>query len=343
MSAGLGLMVMLGGPGGAEGQDLRRVFERVNPAVVIVHTAQRIPDPSGFGDDAGNHALGSGVLVSADGLILTAAHVIQTADRLDVEFLGGERVGARVVAAAPFADVALLRLDRTPRGAVVATLADSDLSRPGEPIFVIGAPYGIGHALAVGWLAARRVVDDVIENLTRLEAFQIDAAIHTGNSGGPVFNLDGQVIALVSQVLMPIQGGAQGPAFAVTSNVARQLLLEQRRVWLGFETRLLNGPIAVAFNVPQEAALLVQSVAEGSMAERLGLHEGTLTITAGDQKMLVGGDVILSIMDKSVTSDPNVFAGIQQDLSRLRPGDELRLTILRAGHQLSLSAVVPDP
>lgn len=322
---------------------VRDVFQRVNPAVVVVHTMQRVTEPAtspyGVLED---ESVGSGVLVSADGLVLTAAHVVRTADRVEVEFLGGERVSASVVSSAPFADVALLRLERVPAHAVVATLGDSARVEVGEQVFAIGAPYGFSHTLSVGWLSGRRVSSEVIENLTALEAFQLDIAIYAGNSGGPLFNLAGEVIGLVTHVLAPDRL-AGGPAFAVTSNVARQLMLEERRPWLGFETVLVDGSLATSLNLPQQAGLLVQSVAEGSLGERLGLREGIHAATIGERQMLLGGDIVLAILGIPIEPGDDALEAIQRRVSQLRPGDPVDIRVLRAGKIETVTTVIPAP
>src|SRR5438445_9401057 len=130
----------------APAQDLTQVFKNVSPSVVVIRTREKEVSDEGqltkFGE------VGSGVLISQDGKVMTAAHVVHLADNITVEFLGGGSVGARVIASEPDADVSLLKLDTLPKGALVATLGDSDKVQIGEQIFIIGAPYGIGHTLS---------------------------------------------------------------------------------------------------------------------------------------------------------------------------------------------------
>lgn len=329
-------------PGASHAQPVRDVFQKVSPSVVVVHTVRRVGDASArSGSALSPDGVGSGVLVDRKGLVLTAAHVIAQADGVEVEFSGGERIPARVVASAPFADVALLQIDRVPAAAVVAALGDSQRAQVGEQVLVIGTPYGIGHTLAVGWLSGRRLVDDVIENLTALEVLQLDAAVYEGNSGGPVFNLAGEVIGLVSHAVAR-GAGLTGPSFAVASNVARELMLESRRPWLGFETHFVYGELALALNVPQPAGLLVQSVADGSLGDRLGLREGTLPVSVGEQTMLLGGDIILAMLGMPITADERQFAQLQDRLGRVQPGDTLEVEVWRAGRTATLRTVVGE-
>ncbi len=320
-------------------QSMREIFRRVTTSVVVVHAQKKALTPSETPQPDQN--MGSGVLISADGKVLTAAHVIQTADRIEVEFAGGERVAARILASAPFADVALLQLDKVPDKAVVAQLGDSSLAEAGDQIFVIGAPYGANHSLSVGWISARRATENAMENLTSLETLQLDAAVYEGNSGGPVFNLKGEVVGIVSHALAKV-GNATGLGFAVTSNVARKLLLEDKRVWLGIEGWLIEGDLAHAFNLPQSAGMLVQSVAYGSLGAELGLREGSVMITIGELHLLAGGDVIVEMLGQPIVPDPKVLGEIQQQLNKLRTGDQLKVKVLRKGKIVELTTKIPN-
>src|SRR3989442_6066316 len=153
--------VLLGAaPLSATAQSLSEIFKRVNPAVVVVHTEEKeIPKSPGM-EPVSVAGLGSGVLVSADGQVLTAAHVVQTADAIVVEFLTGEVLKARVVSSEPAADVALLQLERAPLDSPAARLGDSDVVEVGDQVFVVGAPMGISHTLTVGHISARRRPSD---------------------------------------------------------------------------------------------------------------------------------------------------------------------------------------
>ncbi|MFN0122563.1 MAG: S1C family serine protease [Blastocatellia bacterium] len=325
----------------ASAQPLRDMFRRVTPSVVVVHAQKKAVMATTADAPAPDQSIGSGVLIAADGKVLTAAHVVQTAERIEIEFMGGQRVPARVVASAPVADVALLQLDKVPEKAVVASLGDSTTAEVGDQIFIIGAPYGATHSLSVGWVSARRATENAIENLIALETLQLDAAIYEGNSGGPVFNLKGEIIGIVSHTLAKT-GSATGLGFAVTSNVARKLLLEDKRVWLGIEGWLIEGALATTFNLPQAAGMLVQSVAYGSLGASLGLQEGSLMMTIGELHLVGGGDVILEMLGQPIRPDPHVLAEIQQQLNRLRSGDQLKVKVLRGGKVLDLSTKIPQ-
>ncbi len=322
-----------------QAQPLREVFRRVTSSVVVIHAKKKqvitnseaqLPDQS----------IGSGFLISEDGKVLTAAHVIQLSDQIEVEFLGGQRIAARILTSAPFADVALLQLEKVPASATVAPLGNSSLTEVGDQIFIIGTPYGAAHSLSVGWVSARRSTEKAVENLTSLETLQLDAAIYEGNSGGPVFNLKGEVIGIVSHALAKV-GSATGLGFAVTSNIARKLMLEENRVWLGIEGWLIEGELASAFNLPQSAGMMVQSVANGSLGAALGLRQGGVMMTIGELHLMAGGDIIVEMLGRPIIPDPKILGDIQLQLNRLRVGDILNMKVLRSGKIIELTTQIP--
>src|SRR5438034_2539483 len=238
----------------AADQALSDVFKRVNPAVVEIHTKETDVARGGIAQQVSVAGLGSGVLISLDGKVLTAAHVVQTADAIEVEFLTGEKLKARVVSSEPSADVALLQLEKPPKSPFVARLGDSDAVEVGESVFVVGAPLGVSHTLTVGYISARRKPNATFSGMSRAEFFQTDAAINQGNSGGPMFNMQGEVIGIVSYIISK-SGGFEGLGFVVSSNMARQLMLEKRPFWTGVTWFRISGELAEYLNLPQPFAL----------------------------------------------------------------------------------------
>src|SRR5262244_3845195 len=136
---------------GAEAQTPGEVFRKVAPSVVVIRAKGR--DIAASGQTRFSET-GSGVLISRDGRVMTAAHVVHAMDEIAVEFLGGETVAARVVASEPAADLSLLQLERVPAGATVAVMADSNTVQVGDPVIVVGAPYGLAYSLSAGYISA---------------------------------------------------------------------------------------------------------------------------------------------------------------------------------------------
>jgi S1-C subfamily serine protease len=312
------------------------IFKKVNGSVtevVAVHKVYSVARGAQLTSNRGS--VGSGVLVSGSGKVITAAHLVHTADQVKVTLLNGENVGAQVLASDPFADIALLQLESVPRQVSIAKLGDSDKVEVGDEVFVVGAPYGLRHTLTVGHVSARHKPNTVSGGFEVGEFFQTDAAINQGNSGGPMFNLEGEVIGIASRILTK-SGGFEGLGFAVTSNTCKRLLLEQQSFWFGLDGIVLADELATAFNVPQPMGFLVQHVAESSPAARLGLQPGGIDAQIGLHKMLLGGDIILEVVGIQVCED--CYQKIQSRLNYMKPEEIITVKVLRAGQVLQLSA-----
>ena len=325
----------------AQAQVLPEVFKRVKDSVVVIRTESRDLSPWPGGEQVSVGGLGSGVLVHPDGIILTAAHVIQTAEKIEVLFSDGATYEARVFSSEPSADIAAIKLTRIPSGRTVAPLADSDKVEVGDEIFVVGAPHGISYTMTVGHISARRIANQVWGGLSQAELFQTDAAINTGNSGGPMFNLDGEVVGIVSSMISR-SGSFEGLGFVVTSNMAKLLVLQQRSMWSGMDGFALTGDLARIFNLPQPMGVLVQRVADNSPARRLGLRGGSIRAQIAGQELILGGDIILGVEGIRL-ADPASVEKIRQYILGLTPGEELTLNVLRGGQQVNLKGKPIDP
>ena len=321
-------------------QQLSDAFRRVKPAVVVVRSFNaEHANPSSLGQ-VDEDGLGSGVLISKDGQILTAAHVLDKGGSISVEFSNGQRMPARLIASSATADLALLQVDLVPPSATPAKLGDSDIVQTGDDIFIVGAPYGLSYTLTVGRISARRPDETRGGILSTAEFLQTDAAINPGNSGGPVFNKHGEVVAIVSSIISD-SGDFQGVGFAATVNTARALLLDGDSSRAGIEGVLVTGIVAKALNVPQPAGFLVTEVAKDSIADRMGLVGGQLDTVIDDQRLLIGGDVILRVNGIVVDGDRRSYRIVFSKLAGSTPGTLVRCTVLRAGKILELSARVP--
>jgi serine protease Do len=316
-------------------QSVGELFRRVAPSVVVIRAKGRDVDASG---QSRFSETGSGVLISADGKVMTAAHVVNAMDELSVEFLGGETVGARVAASEPAADLSLLQLDHVPQGATVSPLADSDVVQVGDQILIVGAPYGLSHSLSVGWISARWAPNTVYRTMPLAEFFQTDAVINTGNSGGPMFGMSGAVIGLVSHNISK-GGGSEGLGFVVTVNTAKKLLLEKRSFWSGIEGQPLTDQVADLLNLPPGATgFIVKTVAKGSPADDIGLRGATMIASLAGEQVPLGGDIILSVAGVP-TSAANLLK-IREALARAPSGESFTVTILRAGRVVELKGRV---
>src|SRR6266446_4679371 len=344
------VLIFLGTRATIYGQQLREAFRKVHQSVVMVRTKQIDLPSSSKEVMAINDGLGSGVLISADGKILTAAHVVQSADVASVEFPDGQEIIARVIGSDMRSDVALLQLKRVPSGIVPAPLGDSNKLEVGDQIFVIGAPYGISQTLTAGHLSGRHWLNKNDESSTSVEFLQTDAAVNGGSSGSPVFNSDGEVVGIVSRI-MSRSGGSEGLAFATASNTAKRFLLDRPPFWSGIDGLLVTGDLAKALNLPQAAGFLIQRVGDGSMGSNLGLNPGTMRATIQGTDILLGGDVILSVNEIQITSastadqvadvaSDDSYERIYNCIGALKLGDNLVVRVFREGRVVTLSAPV---
>jgi serine protease Do len=324
LAATLLVAPLLATPLAARGETLGEVYRRVNAAVVVIRArGQEVTE----GGVVKFKEIGSGVLISADGKIATAAHVVHVMDEVTVEFLGEEPVAARVIASEPRADISLLQAAVLPRDATVAKLINSDPVRVGDPIFVVGAPYGLSHSLSTGVISARWEPDTVTREFPLAEFFQTDAVINTGNSGGPMFSAAGELIGIVSHNITK-SGGSEGLGFVVSANTVRKLLLERDRRWYGVDLLLVTGGMAEALRVPQAGGFLIRQVVKESPAGQLGLRGGDRLGIVDGKQVVVGGDVLLSVQGIAVATESDMVKALNT-LEKLKPGEELRVTVLR--------------
>ncbi|MGA1275894.1 MAG: trypsin-like peptidase domain-containing protein, partial [Gemmobacter sp.] len=205
-------------------------------------------------------ALGSGFVISADGYIVTNNHVIEGADGIEVEFFSGERLDATLVGTDPKTDIALLKVDADGPLPFVS-FGDSDAMRVGDWVMAMGNPLGQGFSVSAGIVSARgRTLSGSYDDY-----LQTDAAINRGNSGGPLFNMDGEVVGVNTAILSP-NGGSIGIGFAMASNVVTKVVTqlrdfgETRRGWLGVRIQDVTPDVAEAMGLTGTAGALVTDV-----------------------------------------------------------------------------------
>jgi S1-C subfamily serine protease len=320
--------------GPANAAALRDVFKRVSGSVVVVMAESK--GALGYQGPAVVGGLGSGVLISQSGRILTAAHVVEAADRVMIRFAGGAVMPARVVASDPLADLALLEVTQVPQDAVAARIGDSEKVEVADQVFVVGAPYGISETLSVGYVSARRTSRAEPGDSASVELFQTDAAIAPGNSGGPMFNMQGEVIGIVSRIVSR-SGGSEGIGFAVTSNAAKEILLDAPFIWTGVSVVPLSGDLARVLNLPQPAGLLVMHAAEDSPGAQMGLRAGTTPAVVGGVNLTLGGDIILAVAGMPIEANAANYRRIRDRLRRAQAGEQILIVVLRAGRIVELS------
>ena len=330
----------------AKPESLAPLAEQISPSVVNITTSTVVegrtgprgivPEGSPFEDffrefqDRNNDgegprprrssALGSGFVISEDGFVVTNNHVIEGADEITIEFFSGEELKATVVGTDPKTDIALLKVEASSPLPFVK-FGDSDLSRVGDWVIAMGNPLGQGFSVSAGIVSARNralsgTYDDYI---------QTDAAINRGNSGGPLFNMDGQVIGVNTAILSP-NGGSIGIGFSMASNVVTRVVDqlkefgETRRGWLGVRIQDVTQDVADAMELAKAAGALITDVPDGP-AKDAGLMQG---------------DVIVSFDGVEVEDT----RGLVRQVGNSPVGATVRITVLREGKTQTIKVVL---
>ena len=329
----LALALLLAAPAPGAGESLNEVYRRVSTSVVVIRAQGQEVTADGT---VKFKEIGSGVLISPDGKVATAAHVVHTLENITVEFLGEEDpLPARVIASEIWADISILQVSTVPRGATVSKLADSDPVLVGDPVFLVGAPYGLSYSLSQGVISARWPPDTVTKDFPLAEFFQTDAVINTGNSGGPMFTRAGELIGIVSHNITK-SGGSEGLGFVVTANTVKSLVVDRKRGWFGIDYVLVSGAMAEALNLPQSGGFLVKQVAKDSVGDRIGLKGGDRIGIVDGQQIVVGGDILLSVQGIIFASVED-RAKVIKTLETLKVGDDLRVTVFRGNKIVELT------
>lgn len=313
-------------------QNLVSVYKKVNSSIVVIQTVSEVS--TGAGDRqkvSTSSGLGSGVLISEDGLIWTASHVVHTADKVLVKFTDEDIYEAEILSSNPLADLALIKVKGNfqLKDKHIATIGDSDKVMIGEDIFVVGAPLGIEQTLTKGIVSGRIVPDKMGGSFSPVEYIQTDAAINQGNSGGPMFNMKGEIIGIASFIISQ-SGSSAGLGFGASSNVAKKVLMEQPNLWSGLDYVVLQGEMAEVFNLPQAAGLLVVSVTAKGLADQIGLRGGYIKATIAGNDLLIGGDVILEVAGVRLDTAEGMNE-LRNRLTNLKEGESYLVKYLRGG------------
>jgi Do/DeqQ family serine protease len=320
------------------------VVSKAAPAVITIHSQQRVREPQQypfmndpffrefFGNrgaqppaERGRQGLGSGVIVSQDGYILTNDHVIDGADQIRVDLNDGRTLEARVVGSDSPSDLAVLKVNAT--GLPVLALGNSDNVRTGDVVLAIGNPLGVGQTVTMGIISAKGRQTG-LSNGAFEDFLQTDAPINQGNSGGALVSTNSELVGINSQILST-SGGSIGLGFAVPSNMARTVMGQLidtgkvKRGQLGVVVLKIPSEEASKLGVDQGPGVVVYEVQPGSAADRAGLRKG---------------DVITALNGTPVT-DPNSF---RNAIAGTPPGTEVTLTIKRGGAEQQVRATLGE-
>ncbi len=303
-------------------ESFAELADQISPSVVNITTSAMISAPADgapmvpegspfedFFDDFGgpggqggiqrSEALGSGFVISEDGYIVTNNHVIEGADEIMIEFFSGKKLPAKVVGTDDKTDIALLKVEAEAALPFVS-FGDSDLMRVGDWVMAMGNPLGQGFSVSAGIVSARgRELQGTYDDF-----IQTDAAINRGNSGGPLFNMDGQVIGVNTSILSP-NGGSIGIGFSMSSNVVTKVVDqlqefgETRRGWLGVRIQDVTPDVAEAMGLAEASGALVTDVPDGP-AKDAGLAAGDVITRFDGQPVADAGDLTRRVADAPI-------------------------------------------
>jgi serine protease DegQ len=309
----------------------RVAAQRASAAVVSINTSkgpERHPNANDpwfrffFGDQGGNMpqaGLGSGVIISAEGYILTNNHVVEGADEIEVVLNDSRRSRAKVIGTDPDTDLAILKvaLDRLP----VITLGNSDALQVGDQVLAIGNPFGVGQTVTGGIVSAlgrNQLGINTFENF-----IQTDAAINPGNSGGALVDVNGQLLG-INTAIYSRSGGSMGIGFAIPVSTAK-LVLESivkdgvvRRGWIGVEPADLSPELMETFGTKAKRGVLITGVLQNGPAAQAGIRPG---------------DVIVEVAGKQIANVSELLSGV----AALKPGDAAKFRLLRRDEALELN------
>ena len=315
----------------AQPGSLAAAVRRAAPAVVSINTSRITRHP--FADDPWfrlffgqqgsqpQSGLGSGVIMSADGYVLTNNHVVQEADHIEAVLADGRRASARVIGADPESDLAVLKIDLP--DLPVMTPSDSDRIEVGDRVLAIGNPFGVGQTVTSGIVSA--LGRDQLGINTFENFIQTDAAINPGNSGGALTDEQGRLLG-INTAIYSRSGGSLGIGFAIPVNVARQALqdiVQNGRVvrgWIGVESTALTPDLAENLGAASAQGVIITGVLNGGPAARAGMRPG---------------DVVTRINGRPIRTVAELRAGI----TALRPGTAATFTALRQGQNVEMQLV----
>jgi len=323
------------GSGRSSSTGLNLAAKKAMPAVVNIFTSTLIKTPANpfmedprfrffFGDPGdeepqNSSSLGSGVIVSPDGYILTNHHVVETADQIEVALADGRKAKAHVIGSDPETDVAVIKIE-LPGNLPAITFGHPEQAQVGDMVLAIGNPFGVGQTVTMGIISALK--RDHL-GLSTFESFiQTDAAINPGNSGGALVDTNGSLIGINSAIYSP-NGGSLGIGFAIPANTAKntmEQIIKQGSVtrgWIGAAVQELTPELAESFKLGNIKGVLITEIIRNSPSEKAGVKRG---------------DILIAIDDQPIES----WSAMLETVANLPPGKSVQVKLMRDGAAMSL-------
>ena len=319
------------------------IYERLNSAVVNITTEimainwflEPVPQEGGSG---------SGTIIDTRGYVITNNHVINNAHRVFINLADGSQFEGSVVGADPENDLAVLKFD-PPQGMELQTIlyGDSSNLKVGQKVLAIGNPFGLERTLTVGIVSGLGRPIQISRNRIIRDMIQTDASINPGNSGGPLLDTQGRMIGINTMIYSP-SGGSVGIGFAVPVNTAKRVVSEimqygkVRRGWIDATLVQIFPGLVRHARLPVNTGLLVSRTRRNGLAERAGLRQGSEPVQYGRSVIYLGGDIITAVNGMKT----NTLADLYSALEACKPGDMVRIEIIRADRPITLEITLAD-
>jgi S1-C subfamily serine protease len=321
---------------------LNILFKRVENSVVQV--TRKIPTLNLQNPHTGNAtALGSGIVYDTKGNIITNNHVVGTAKIVDVTFIDGSRYTANVVGTDIYNDLAVLKIiGNLTKPVTPLQLGNSSALAVGDQVIAIGNPFGLDDTMTTGIVSQKgRLLPDTTSGFSIPDVIQTDALIDPGNSGGPLLNMQGQVVGINTAAVISDKGGFSGIGLAISSNTAKRIvpiLIEKGNYthpYLGLTAATLTSDLAgsVSGLKPNFQGILVYSIVKGGAVDKAGLH-GSTTDQYGNKH---GGDIITAVDSLQAKRMEDLISYVEEHKSI---GDKIVVSVYRTGQTLDLQAVL---
>jgi len=323
---------------------LEGLYQQVNPGVVSIRVSS-----------ANDEGLGSGFVYDKLGHIITNYHVVENADKVEVDFPSGLKVYGNVVGTDLDSDLAVIKVNVAQDALTPLTLGDSDTALVGQTVVAIGNPYGLSGTMTLGIVSARgRVLDSMRMSSSGIyfsagDLIQTDASINPGNSGGPLLNLKGEVIGVNRAIQtsgQTLSGGSAntGIGFAISSNILRRVVPSlittgvYRYPYLGLSSlNSLNLTIVDALNLPQNTGAYITDIAAGGPADKAGLLGGSTQTKVNG--LYSGGDLIVAVDGREIKEFSELLSYMAVNKA---PGDVITFTVIRGGNRVDVPVTLGE-
>ena len=312
----------------SKGLSVAEVVKRKSPAVVSISN-----------ETTQGGSLGSGFLIDAAGHIITNAHVVDSASKTTVTFEDGTEAEGTILGVDTSTDVAVVKIDKVPTGVSPLPLGNSGGLTVGQEVVAIGNPYGYSGTATTGIVSALERVIESPSGFTIQNAIQTDAAINQGNSGGPLFDRDGRVIGINSQIASK-NGGNVGIGFAVPIDTVRPIVAsiiasgKAQHAWIGIQGRELTPGLAEKLGLVGKRGVIVASLDDRGPANDAGMKAAD----SADAAVPKGGDLIVAINGTPIAD----MADVSKAVASRKVGDQITLTVLRDGKSETLTLTLKD-